>query len=298
MHTLISRVVRFAEGQSPRYTVARAAVLAALSSALLEAPAAPRPVWTRSSPMHARWPTASWRRKKGRSSIESPTSIRSVAISGRRWPRINTCERCTSMPMATRMRKDRAPDEMALALLRSGSPRRAETLMFEALELYRLAATPGSGQQVESEGASDGLPAAGAPGGLVNLALSLVAQHRYALGRELLEKADRQNQEELGEDHPKTLRTLDNIAASYFKEGYAAKARPLGEKALSGLRRAAGDDDPDTITAMGNLACTMIALDEIGEGLSLAAEAYERAERISVRTSGNARCGRYFVRRA
>jgi tetratricopeptide (TPR) repeat protein len=281
VHTLISRVVRFAEGQSPHFTVARATVLAALSSALLEgsrgAPASLDPLIP-----HARALADSVVAAEEGEIIDRVADIDQER--GHYGAALAAYERLRTLYVDAYGDQDARSigllHEMALALLRSGSPRRAETLMFEALELYRLAAPLRSGQQVESEGASDGLPAAGAPGGLVNLAQSLVAQHRYALGRELLEKADRQNQEELGEHHPMTLRTLDNIASSYFEEGYAAKARPLGEKALAGLRRAAGDDHPDTIITMSNLACTMIALDEIGKGLSLAAEAYERAERI------------------
>lgn len=58
----------------------------------------------------------------------------------------------------------------------------------------------------------------------------------------------------LGEDHPDTLRSRDNLAVVYREAGRVEEAIPLYEQALSGFERVLGKDHPTTESCRENLA--------------------------------------------
>ena len=65
----------------------------------------------------------------------------------------------------------------------------------------------------------------------------------------------------LGEDHPDTLTSADNLAFSL--QGVRGQAaRELGEDTVARRRRVLGEDHPDTLAAAFQLVC---ALSELGE---------------------------------
>jgi TIR domain/Tetratricopeptide repeat/NB-ARC domain len=67
----------------------------------------------------------------------------------------------------------------------------------------------------------------------------------------------------LGDDHPHTLTTMNNLAASRRALGDLQGAHDLFEQALAGYRRVLGDDHPDTLTSMNNLAVSRRALGDL-----------------------------------
>ena len=67
----------------------------------------------------------------------------------------------------------------------------------------------------------------------------------------------------LGDDHPNTLTSMNNLAETRRALGDLQGARDLHEQALAARRRVLGDDHPDTLTSMNNLAAVRRELDEV-----------------------------------
>jgi len=61
----------------------------------------------------------------------------------------------------------------------------------------------------------------------------------------------------LGDEHPDTLTSMNNLAGTLGEQGDLASARALLEQVLAALRRVLGDEDPDTLTSISNLAATV-----------------------------------------
>ena len=66
----------------------------------------------------------------------------------------------------------------------------------------------------------------------------------------------------LGEDHPSTLFTANNLAADLRALGEVQAARDLDQDTLDRRRRILGEDHPDTLTSADNLAADLRALGE------------------------------------
>ena len=64
-------------------------------------------------------------------------------------------------------------------------------------------------------------------------------------------------QQELGEEHPDTLTTKQNLASSLWQMGDAAAARALEEQVLAIRTRVLGEEHPDTLMTMHNLASSL-----------------------------------------
>ena len=58
----------------------------------------------------------------------------------------------------------------------------------------------------------------------------------------------------LGEDHPETIISLNNLAICYSAVGDYEKALEYGEKAYSQSEKVLGEDHPDTIRRRRNLS--------------------------------------------
>jgi tetratricopeptide (TPR) repeat protein len=61
----------------------------------------------------------------------------------------------------------------------------------------------------------------------------------------------------LGEEHPNTLTTMNNLALTLTNQGDYPGARELQEQVLEIVRKVLGEEHPDTLTAMNNLAATL-----------------------------------------
>jgi tetratricopeptide (TPR) repeat protein len=67
----------------------------------------------------------------------------------------------------------------------------------------------------------------------------------------------------LGDDHPDTLVSMNNLAAVRYTLGDLDGARQLQEQTLAARRRVLGDDHPSTLVSMNNLAETRRALGDL-----------------------------------
>jgi hypothetical protein len=92
-------------------------------------------------------------------------------------------------------------------------------------------------------------------------------QHRQALTLE--EQALAGYRRVLGEDHPDTLESMNNLAVTRRNLGDLQGARSLHEQALAGYRRVLGEDHPDTLQSMNNLAVTLGDLGDLQDARAL-----------------------------
>ena len=70
----------------------------------------------------------------------------------------------------------------------------------------------------------------------------------------------------LGEDHPDTLGSANNLAIDLRNLGEHQAARDLDEDTLARCRRVLGEDHPDTLGSANNLAADLRALGEADDG--------------------------------
>jgi len=61
-------------------------------------------------------------------------------------------------------------------------------------------------------------------------------------------------QRTLGNEHPRTLRTMGSLANSYRALGRRQEAMELNEKVLDACQKTLGNEHPDTLWVMDNLA--------------------------------------------
>ena len=73
----------------------------------------------------------------------------------------------------------------------------------------------------------------------------------------------------LGEDHPDTLTSMNNLAATYWALGRTNEAAALHEKVLESRKRTLGEEHPDTLTSIYNLALTYWDLSRRNEAIEL-----------------------------
>jgi serine/threonine protein kinase/tetratricopeptide (TPR) repeat protein len=77
---------------------------------------------------------------------------------------------------------------------------------------------------------------------------------KYEAAQLHLERARDIHREQLGEEHPNTLRSMHSLALLYHRQGRWGEAEPLYVKVLQIQRRVLGEEDPDTLTSMDDLA--------------------------------------------
>ncbi|XRB00898.1 kinesin light chain 3 [Pycnococcus provasolii] len=89
---------------------------------------------------------------------------------------------------------------------------------------------------------------------LADVANLLENQGKYADAELLYRESLDGFRRELGDTHPNTLASIDNLANSLNQQGKYAEAEPLYRKALDGKRRKLGDAHPSTLASINNLA--------------------------------------------
>src|SRR6266704_145798 len=127
------------------------------------------------------------------------------------------------------------------------------------------------------------LRAVGGHPGTLTSAGSLVASvghpGEYQAARELGEDTLARRRRVLGEDHPDTLTSADNLAFSL--QGVRGQAaRELGEDTLARRRRVLGEDHPDTLTSADNLAMILGRVGEEQAARELAEDILARRRRV------------------
>jgi len=101
--------------------------------------------------------------------------------------------------------------------------------------------------------------------GKLSEAQQLESQARYAqalpIRKEMLEIC----RKVLGENHPDTANSYNNVAYNLEAQGKAAEAGPLFQKALDIRRKILGEDHPDTATSYNNVAANLDAQGKAAE---------------------------------
>jgi tetratricopeptide (TPR) repeat protein len=92
----------------------------------------------------------------------------------------------------------------------------------------------------------------------------------------------------LGEDHPHTAQSYNNVAANLGAQGQHAQAEPLLQKALAICRRVLGEDHPDTALSYNNVAYNLYAQGQYREAATAWADAARsfEAARLAVTAAG------------
>ncbi|CAE6439355.1 unnamed protein product [Rhizoctonia solani] len=84
----------------------------------------------------------------------------------------------------------------------------------------------------------------------------------------------------LGEDHPDTLRSMYNLALTYWYLGRYEDARALQSRVLDARKQVLGNDHPDTLLSMNNLANTYFDLGRHEDARSLHSEVLDRRKQV------------------
>jgi eukaryotic-like serine/threonine-protein kinase len=86
--------------------------------------------------------------------------------------------------------------------------------------------------------------------------------------------------ERLGPDHPETLRSMVNLATSYYALGRRGDALKLREESLAARKRVLPADHPDTLSSMVNLSTSYFALGRHHDALKLHEETLAAQKRV------------------
>ena len=114
---------------------------------------------------------------------------------------------------------------------------------------------------------------------------SWVARHdfehgAYVTARSMEGKVLEVSRHILGEEHPDTLGSMNNLAETLRAQGDLAAARGLQEKVLEVRRRIQGEEHPNTLTSMNNLAETLRAQGDLAGARGLEEKVLEAYRRI------------------
>ena len=94
------------------------------------------------------------------------------------------------------------------------------------------------------------------------------------------EKEYEENKSNLGDDHPDTLASLNNLAELYYSNGHYDHAFTLYEELLAMYKENYGDDHPDTLASLNNLAELFRSKGEYDRALPLYEECLAKKKRV------------------
>ncbi|KAJ7698745.1 hypothetical protein B0H16DRAFT_1396407 [Mycena metata] len=103
---------------------------------------------------------------------------------------------------------------------------------------------------------------------------------KYKHAGELLEEVRQKQTQVLGEDHPDTLQTMTDLAASYLALGEHKKGKELEIIVLEKRKQGRGEDDSHTLRTMGNLANSYSALGEYNRAQELKSVVLEKRKQV------------------
>jgi tetratricopeptide (TPR) repeat protein len=95
------------------------------------------------------------------------------------------------------------------------------------------------------------------------------ARGLYALARNAKEQAFTLARRVLGERHPHTLASMNDLALTLLVQGDLARAQTLFEQALAARREVLGERHPDTLTSMNDLAAALHAQGDVAGARAL-----------------------------
>jgi DNA polymerase III delta prime subunit len=87
-------------------------------------------------------------------------------------------------------------------------------------------------------------------------AMALYSDGQYKAAEELFVQVMETRKRVLGDEHPDTLISMNNLASTYRDQGRSNEAEELEVQVMQTRKRVLGDEHPDTLTSMANLALT------------------------------------------
>ncbi len=84
----------------------------------------------------------------------------------------------------------------------------------------------------------------------------------------------------IGDEHPDTLQSLNNLALLFDSKGEYDRAVPLYEECLAKRKRVLGDEHPDTLSSLNNLAVLFDNKGEYNRSLPLHEECLSMRKRV------------------
>ena len=102
----------------------------------------------------------------------------------------------------------------------------------------------------------------------------------YEHATPLQEAALRTRRDELGDDHPDTLRSINSMGTLLVYQGKLTEAEPYFREALEGNRRVLGDDHADTLDSINNMGVLLRAQGKLTEAEPYHREALEGYRRV------------------
>ena len=103
-------------------------------------------------------------------------------------------------------------------------------------------------------------------------------QGKYAEAETLQQQTLELTKAALGDDHPSTLDSMNNLAEVFRQQGKYAEAETLQQQTLELRKAALGDDHPSTLTSMNNLAEVFRQQGKHAEGETLQRQANLKSE--------------------
>jgi hypothetical protein len=84
----------------------------------------------------------------------------------------------------------------------------------------------------------------------------------------------------LGQEHPSTLASMNNLALTLTRQGDYGSARTLHEEELGVCRRVLGEEHPDTLASMNNLARILVEQGDLVGGRALQEQTLARCRHV------------------
>ncbi|KAF6820422.1 Kinesin light chain 5 [Colletotrichum sojae] len=91
---------------------------------------------------------------------------------------------------------------------------------------------------------------------LTNVSWYLVMLGNYSKAEVIVQQAVSTRAEILGQEHPSTLTSMNNLALTYMNQGRWKEAEELFVRVMETRKRVLGEEHPDTLASMNNLAST------------------------------------------
>ncbi|CCQ69689.1 Kinesin light chain [Crocosphaera watsonii WH 0402] len=106
------------------------------------------------------------------------------------------------------------------------------------------------------------------------------SQGKYTEAEPLLIQALAIYKEQLGENHPSTATSLNNLAALYYVQGKYTEAEPLYQQALAITKEQLGENHPSTATILNNLATSFWGQNNIPQTINYLSQGTDIEENL------------------
>ncbi|RDL30230.1 uncharacterized protein BP5553_10508 [Venustampulla echinocandica] len=106
------------------------------------------------------------------------------------------------------------------------------------------------------------------------------SQGRYKLSKQMNLHALKGRSLVLGQDHPDTLTSMNNLAFLLKRQGNYSEAEPIYRQTLELSEKVLGQEHPDTLISMNNLACLLKQQGNYNEAEPIYRQTFELSEKV------------------